>query len=114
MARRSRKAKIEAPPAQSLFKLSTGGDPQRYEAERRSKYRLLFNTLLGREVLADFLSACGVFSQDGAHQGDVANHRNGARWAGFEILRAMGVDDADAQTRAILNDDVTEFFHEDE
>ena len=118
MATRRRKPAAEKLPKQTLFKLRAGigndaAAQASYEKERRSKYRLLFNSVIGREVLADFLTATGVFAQDEAHSGDVANFRNGARWAGGEILRALGADDADVLTRVVLNDDAGEIFHED-
>lgn len=115
MARKSVKPK---PPATSLFKLGLDARASveaqaAYEAARRQKYRDLFNTILGREVLADFLATVGFFSADTPHDANVANHRNGARWAGGELLRAMDADNPNALTMAVINDDVGEVFNEE-
>lgn len=102
---------------QTLFKLGAAArasnDPlaqAAYEKARRARYRDLFDTLLGREVLADILASCGYFAADTPHDEATANHRNGARWAAAQILFAMGADDADALTVAIINDDLNEVF----
>ncbi|GIK50351.1 MAG: hypothetical protein BroJett013_30480 [Alphaproteobacteria bacterium] len=117
MARRSRRSKL---PAQTIFRLGLDartGAPEAqaaYEAARRAKYRDLFDTLLGREVLADFLATVGFFAADAPHERDVANYRNGMRAAGAEILKAMGLDSADALTAAMIGDDLGEVFDEAE
>lgn len=114
----ARKSAAARPPKQSLFKLASHAasaqERARYEAERRRKYRDLFNTVLGREVLADFLGAVGFFAADTPNAEAVANYRNGARWAGSELLRAMGADSADALTRAVLSDDLNEVFNDED
>lgn len=117
-ARRTRKKTAPAPlPPVSIFRrglaASTPDELEAHEKARRQEYRDLFNTPLGREVLADILGELGVFSADGPQDRDAANHRNGARWAGFRLLQIMGADHADVLTRAVLNDDVGEVFNEE-
>lgn len=117
MARKTSRAKQPAPraPRQTLFKLAAAARDDaaaqaRYEQARRAKYRDLFNTLLGREVLADLLASLGYFAADPPTGGELAVYRNGMRAGAAEILKAMGVDDADQLTRAIIDDDLNEVF----
>lgn len=116
MAAAKRTRREKAPP-QTLFRLGLDarGNPDAgaaYEKARRQKYRDLFNTLLGREVLADLLGALGYFAADPPTDGELAIYRNGMRAGAAEILKAMGVDDPANLLTAMLNDNISEIFDE--
>lgn len=93
--------------AQPIFALWADlTDGLQREKRRRAKYRQLFSTPLGQEVLADMMMSYGFMVADAPSDPHTDSHRNGARWVIGDVLRTAGVEGAPL-ARAIVNDDLT-------